>query len=83
MPPSLLIFSKPANQDIGRASVYSDLIKPVPSGIELPVWQRWESRVVLDSLARTSTGLISNVDESNCTFINASITDPKALQISP
>ena len=33
--------------------------------------------VVFDDL---STGLISNVDQSNCTFINASITDPKALQ---
>jgi len=33
--------------------------------------------VVFDDL---STGLISNVDQSNCTFISASITDPKALQ---
>jgi UDP-glucose 4-epimerase len=33
--------------------------------------------VVFDDL---STGLISNVDQSNCTFINASITDAKALQ---
>jgi UDP-glucose 4-epimerase len=33
--------------------------------------------VVFDDL---STGLISNVDQSNCTFINASITNPKALQ---
>jgi UDP-glucose 4-epimerase len=33
--------------------------------------------VVFDDL---STGLISNVDQSNCTFVNASITDPKALQ---
>jgi UDP-glucose 4-epimerase len=33
--------------------------------------------VVFDDL---STGLISNVDQSNCTFINASITDSKALQ---
>jgi UDP-glucose 4-epimerase len=33
--------------------------------------------VVFDDL---STGLISNVDQSNCIFINASITDPKALQ---
>ena len=35
--------------------------------------------VVFDDL---STGLISNVDQSNCTFIHASITDPKALQIA-
>ncbi len=33
--------------------------------------------VVFDDL---STGLISNVDQSNCTFINASITNPKALK---
>jgi len=33
--------------------------------------------VVFDDL---STGLISNVDQSSCTFFNASITDPKALQ---
>ena len=33
--------------------------------------------VVFDDL---STGLISNVDHSSCTFVNASITDPKALQ---
>jgi UDP-glucose 4-epimerase len=33
--------------------------------------------VVFDDL---STGLVSNVDQSNCTFINASITDPKATQ---
>ena len=33
--------------------------------------------VIFDDL---STGLISNVNQSNCTFINASITDPKALQ---
>jgi UDP-glucose 4-epimerase len=33
--------------------------------------------VVFDDL---STGLISNIDQSNCTFINASIIDPKALQ---
>ena len=33
--------------------------------------------VVFDDL---STGLISNVDQSSCRFINASITDPKALQ---
>jgi UDP-glucose 4-epimerase len=33
--------------------------------------------VVFDDL---STGLFSNVDQFNCTFINASITDPKALQ---
>jgi UDP-glucose 4-epimerase len=33
--------------------------------------------VVFDDL---STGLITNVDHSNCTFINASITDPKELQ---
>jgi UDP-glucose 4-epimerase len=33
--------------------------------------------VVFDDL---STGLISNIDQSNCTFINASITDLKALQ---
>ncbi len=33
--------------------------------------------VVFDDL---STGLISNVDQSNCTFVNASITDPKALK---
>ena len=32
--------------------------------------------VVFDDL---STGLISNVDQSNCTFVNASITDPKSL----
>ena len=32
--------------------------------------------VVFDDL---STGLISNIDQSICTFINASITDPKAL----
>ena len=32
--------------------------------------------VVFDDL---STGLISNVDQSNCTFINASITDHQAL----
>jgi UDP-glucose 4-epimerase len=32
--------------------------------------------VVFDDL---STGLISNVDQSNCTFINASITEPQAL----
>jgi UDP-glucose 4-epimerase len=35
--------------------------------------------VVFDDL---STGLITNVDQSNCTFINSSITDPKALQIA-
>jgi len=35
--------------------------------------------VVFDDL---STGLFSNVDQSNCTFINSSITDPKALQIA-
>ena len=33
--------------------------------------------VVFDDL---STGLISNIDQSNCTFINASITNSKALQ---
>jgi UDP-glucose 4-epimerase len=33
--------------------------------------------VVFDDL---STGLFSNVDQSSCTFINASITDLKALQ---
>jgi UDP-glucose 4-epimerase len=32
--------------------------------------------VVFDDL---STGLVSNVDQSNCTFINASITDHQAL----
>ena len=32
--------------------------------------------VVFDDL---STGLISNVDQSNSTFVNASITDPKSL----
>ena len=35
--------------------------------------------VVFDDL---STGLITNVDQSNCTFINSSITDPRALQIA-
>jgi UDP-glucose 4-epimerase len=33
--------------------------------------------VVFDDL---STGLISNIDQSNCTFVNATITDFKALQ---
>jgi UDP-glucose 4-epimerase len=33
--------------------------------------------VVFDDL---STGLVANVDQSNCTFVNASITDLKALQ---
>jgi UDP-glucose 4-epimerase len=33
--------------------------------------------VVFDDL---STGLISNIDKTSCTFVNASITDPKALQ---
>ena len=35
--------------------------------------------VVFDDL---STGLRSNVDESNCTFFNGSIADPKALQVA-
>jgi UDP-glucose 4-epimerase len=33
--------------------------------------------VVFDDL---SSGLISNVDQSSCSFVNASITDPQALQ---
>jgi UDP-glucose 4-epimerase len=33
--------------------------------------------VVFDDL---SSGLISNVDKSRCSFVNASITDPRALQ---
>jgi UDP-glucose 4-epimerase len=33
--------------------------------------------VVFDDL---SSGLISNVDQSRCSFVNASITDPRALQ---
>jgi UDP-glucose 4-epimerase len=33
--------------------------------------------VVVDDL---STGLISNVDQSSCTFVNASVIDSQALQ---
>jgi UDP-glucose 4-epimerase len=35
--------------------------------------------VVFDDL---STGLISNVDQPHCTFVNESITNPKALQVA-